>query len=81
MRAQRNRKVQDKLNVFGIKKSVIDSSQVVGAMQLIKFYKRWKKRKAKRLAAAEKRNSKAKNTKGDAEKFFDPDQGDNGGSS
>ena len=31
LRTQRNRRVQDKLNVYGIQKSVIDSSQVVGA--------------------------------------------------
>ena len=31
LRAQRNKKVSEKLNVFGIKKSVIDSSQIIGA--------------------------------------------------
>jgi hypothetical protein len=46
LRALRNKKVVDKLNVFGIKKSVIDSSQVVGATQIIKHYKKFKRLRA-----------------------------------
>ena len=47
LRAQRNKRVQERLEIFGIGKSVIDSSQVVGAMQIIRYYKRFKARKAK----------------------------------
>ena len=37
LRAKRNKKVQDKLEEFGPAKSIIDSSQVAGALVILKF--------------------------------------------
>lgn len=37
LRAKRTMKVQDKLEQFGPEKSIIDSSQVIGAYIIVKF--------------------------------------------
>lgn len=56
LRAKRNKKVQDKLEEFGPAKSIIDSSQVAGALVILKFMRL---RRARIAAAQAKEASKS----------------------
>jgi hypothetical protein len=48
LRARRNTPVQNKLEEFGHTKSIIDSSQIVGALLIADFIKRRNAKKAKK---------------------------------
>lgn len=46
LRARRNKRVQNKLEEFGPTKSIIDSSQVTGALRIVEHLRRRKAKKA-----------------------------------
>ena len=54
LRAKRSTKVQDKLEQFGPEKSIIDSSQVIGAYVIVKYFTRANDERKKRNEAKAK---------------------------
>ena len=53
LRAKRNKKAQKHLEFFGEEKSIIDSSQIVGGLTIMKFIKKRKARKVEEGRAAQ----------------------------
>lgn len=53
LRARRNKRVQDKLEEFGPTRSIIDSSQVTGALLIAEYFRRRKARGAAQELAKE----------------------------
>ena len=58
LRAKRSTKVQDKLEQFGPERSIIDSSQVIGAYVIVKYFTRANIERKKKLAAAKELEEK-----------------------
>ena len=52
LRAKRSTKVQDKLEQFGPERSIIDSSQVIGAYVILKYFTKANEERKKRIAQA-----------------------------
>ena len=51
MRAKRNKKVNEKLDIYGKKNDIIDSAQVVGASIILKYFRKIIDRTRARLKA------------------------------
>jgi hypothetical protein len=63
LRAKRSTKVQDKLEQFGPERSIIDSSQIIGAYVILKYFTRANNERKKRIAAAKEKEERENSSK------------------